>query len=146
MSQNLFWPPLLNRIIFLQILFQKYKCVHVLLLWTKFHWKIPLGKLFFKSWSCDYFCETRIHFLAAILRRNIFLMFFLLIYCCFKCIQIWCKFRTELPTGKYLKMNESEWTHVVHKREWKVLALKCSPPCEWIWLFPIFLDCVGYQQ
>ena len=30
MSQNLFWPPFLNRIIFFKILFQKCKCIHVL--------------------------------------------------------------------------------------------------------------------
>ena len=37
----------------------------------KFHWKVA-----FQIWSRDYFCETKIHFLAAILKRNIFLMFF----------------------------------------------------------------------
>ena len=51
MSQNLFWLPFLNRIIFFQILFQKCKCIHVLQLWAKFYWKIPLGKCFFKFWS-----------------------------------------------------------------------------------------------
>ena len=79
MSQILFWWSFLNRIVF-QILFQEYKCIHVLLLWTKFHWKISLGKWLFKFWSRGYFGETKIHFLAAILKRNIFLMVFLLIY------------------------------------------------------------------
>ena len=26
------------------------------------------------------------------------------------CIQIWCKFRTKIPGGKYLKMVGSKWT------------------------------------
>ena len=72
MSQNLFWPPFLNRIFYFQILFQKFKYIHVLLLWAKFHLKIPLGKWFFKFWSPDYFREMKIRFLAAILKRNIF--------------------------------------------------------------------------
>ena len=25
-------------------------------------------------------------------------------------LQVWCKFRTEIPTGKYLKMVGSKWT------------------------------------
>ena len=82
--------------------------------------KIPLSKWFFKFWSRDYFREMKIRLLAVILKRNISWMFFLLIYGCFRCIRIWCKFRTEIPTGKYLKMNESKWTPLVHKREWKV--------------------------
>ena len=61
----------------------------------KFHW-------FFKFWSHDYFRKMKIRFLAAILKRNIFWMFFLLIYGCVRCIHIWCKFRTKIPTGKYL--------------------------------------------
>ena len=65
--------------------------------------KILSEKWFFKFWSRDYFRETKIRFLAAILKRNVFLMFFLLIYGCFRRTQIWCKFRTEIPTGKYLK-------------------------------------------
>ena len=32
------------------------------------------------------------------------------VYDCFRCRQIWCKFRTEIPTGKYLKMVGSKWT------------------------------------
>ena len=110
MSQNLFWPPFLNGIFFFQILFQKCKCIHVLLLWAKFHWEILSGKWFFKFWSRDYFRETKIRFLAAILKRNIFLPFFLLVYSCIRCIQIWCKFRTVIPTEKYLKMVGSKWT------------------------------------
>ena len=71
--------------------------------------KNSIGKVIFKFGSRDYFRETKIRFWAAILKRNIFLMFFLLIYGCFRCIQIWCKFRTEIPTGTYLKMVESKW-------------------------------------
>ena len=79
------------------------------------------GFSFFKFWSRDYFRKTKILFLAAILKRNIFWMFFLLIYGCFRCIQIWCcKFQTEIPTEKYFKMVGSKWTPFVHKREWKV--------------------------
>ena len=50
-----------------------------------------------------FFRETKIRFLAAILKRNILWMFFFLIYGCFRCIQVWCKFCNEIPTGKYLK-------------------------------------------
>ena len=83
--------------------------------------KKSIGKVIFKFWSRDYFRETKILFWAAILKRNIFLMFFLLIYGCFRCIQIWCKFRTEIPTETYLKMVESKWMWTpVYKREWKV--------------------------
>ena len=52
---------------------------------------------------------TKFVFLVAILKRNIFWMFFLLIYGCPRCIQVWCKIRTEIPTGKYLKMVGSKW-------------------------------------
>ena len=31
----------------------------------KFHWKIQLGKWFFKFWSRDYFREMKIRFVAA---------------------------------------------------------------------------------
>ena len=99
---------------------REYSSLIVVGMWAKFHWKILLGKWFFKVWSRDYFRKTNICFLAAILKRNIFLTFFLLIYGCFRCIQIWCKFRTEIPTGKYLKMVGSKWTPLVHKQEWKV--------------------------
>ena len=58
---------------------------------------------FFKFWSRDFFRKTKIRFMAAILKRNLFWSFFLLIYGCFGCIYIWCKFRTEIPTEKYLK-------------------------------------------
>ena len=34
--------------------------------------KKSFGKLFFKVWSRDYFCEKKIRFLTAFLKRNIF--------------------------------------------------------------------------
>ena len=71
--------------------------------------KKSLGKVF-KYWSRDYFHETKIRFLAPILNRSIFLLLLLLIYGCVRCIQIWCKFCTEIPTGKYLQMVGSKWT------------------------------------
>ena len=70
----------------------------------KFHWK---SVFFFKFWSRDYFRKTKIRFLASISKRNMFLMFFLQIYGCFRCIHIFCKFCIAIPTGKYLKMNGS---------------------------------------
>ena len=66
------------------------------------------------------FWRNEIRFWAAILKRNIFWMFFLLIYGYFRCIHDMCKFRTEIPTGKNLKMVGSKWTPLMHKREWKV--------------------------
>ena len=100
MWQKLFWSPFWNKItcvcvcfffffvffcfvfvlflFFPQILFQKCKCIHVLLLWVKFYWKIPFGKcfffffFFFKFWLRDYFCEN---FLAAIWKQEHFWMF-----------------------------------------------------------------------
>ena len=63
--------------------------------------KNSIGKVVFQFWSRDYFCETKIRFLAAIVKWNIFSMFFLLIYGCFRCMHIWCKFRTEIPSEKY---------------------------------------------
>ena len=74
MSQNLFWPPFLN-IIFFSNFISKCKCIHVLLLWAKFHWKIHLEKCFFLiivTWLCIRFGH---HF-----ETEHFLMFFLLIY------------------------------------------------------------------
>ena len=52
----------------------------------------------FKFWSHDYLRETKIRFLATILKQNIFWMFFLLIVV-FRYIQIWFRFRTEISTG-----------------------------------------------
>ena len=74
---------------------------------------------FFKFWSRDYFRETKIRFLAATLKRNISLMFFLLIYGCLRCIQIWWQVSYRNSCGKvgYLKMVGSKWTPLVHKRE-----------------------------
>ena len=150
MRQKLFWPLFLNRIIFFfffffffffEILFQKCKCIHVLLLWAKFYLNIHLGKWFFNFWSRDCFRDT------SFLKRNIFwffclfvlylfwfclfvlffglflclfgcffffffLVFFFVCFCfvlyliygCLRCIQICCKFRTKIHTGKHLNM------------------------------------------
>ena len=76
------------------------------------------------------FLRNENFFLAAIFKRNMFLdvvflfcfvlFCFLLIYGCLRWTQIWCKFRTEIPLGKYLKMVGSKWTvPLVHKRGWK---------------------------
>ena len=41
------------------------------------NWKIPFGKLFFKFWPKSKWRETKIGYLAAILKRyNIFIFFF----------------------------------------------------------------------
>ena len=73
MSQNLFWPPFLNRIFFFfKFFFQKCKCIHVQLGAKFYYWIIPLGKWFLKFWSCDFLHEMKIHFLATILKQNIF--------------------------------------------------------------------------
>ena len=56
---------------------QMYLCSSTL---SQISLKIRLGKWFFKFWSRDYFRETKIRVLAAILKRNILRMLFLLIY------------------------------------------------------------------
>ena len=38
-----------------------------------------------------------------------FLIVLLLIYGYFRCSNIWCKFRTEISTGEYSKMDGSKW-------------------------------------
>ena len=61
--------------------FQQCRSVHVLLLWTKFHWKIPLGKRFFKFWPKSKWREIKISYLGAILKQyNIFIFIYLFIY------------------------------------------------------------------
>ena len=50
-----------------------------LLMWAKFHWKTPLGKRFFKFWSCDFFAKWKFVFLGAILnlyKTNFHFFFF----------------------------------------------------------------------
>ena len=39
-----------------------------LLIWAKFHWKIPLGKAVFKFWPKSKWREMKIGYLAAILK------------------------------------------------------------------------------
>ena len=63
MSQNMFWPTFLNRLIIF-----------------KFYFKNSCGKVVFQIWSRDSFRETKFCFLTVILKRNIFWSFFLLIY------------------------------------------------------------------
>ena len=59
------------------MLFKWCKCIHVLLLWAKFHWKIPLGKWFSKFWPKSKWRGKKIGYLAIILKRyNIFKSFF----------------------------------------------------------------------
>ena len=48
-----------------------------------------------------------------------FLMFFLLIYGYPMCMQTWCKFRTEIFSGKYF-LEGVLMDPLMHKREWKV--------------------------
>ena len=50
--------------------------MHVLQISAKFCWKIPLGKWFFKFWSYDYFCETKIRFWPPFWNRTEFLFLF----------------------------------------------------------------------
>ena len=38
---------------------QKYKCFHILQRWAKFHWKILLGKWFFKFRVSDFFSRSK---------------------------------------------------------------------------------------
>ena len=73
MSQNLFWPPFLNRISFFKFYF---KNVNVLMFSyfepnfiEKFHWESGFSNFD----HVTIFREMKIHFLAAILKRNIFL-------------------------------------------------------------------------
>ena len=78
-----------------------------------------MRQVYFKFWSRDCFRE-KIRFLAAIIKRNIFWLFCMLIYGLNGYKHTWCKFRTKIPTGKYSKMDGSKWTPIMHKREWKV--------------------------
>ena len=76
---------------------------------------ISLEKFLWKSVFSNFghvtiFAKQKFVFLDAILKQIIFWMFFLLIYGFFRCIQIWCKFHTKIPTGKYLKMVRYKWT------------------------------------
>ena len=66
-----------------QVLFQQYLCIYDLLLWAKFHWKIPLGKWVFQNFVEIEMHETIIGYLAAILRRKMFFRYFFLEYGCF---------------------------------------------------------------
>ena len=49
-------------------------------------------------------------------------MFFLLIFGCLRCIQIWCKFRTEIHMGKYLKVDMPILSCVFYTFNWLILT------------------------
>ena len=89
-----------NRItFFFQILFKNTNVFMFFNFEPNFIEKFLRGSVFFKFWSRDFSRND-----------NLFLgSFVLLIYGCFGCIHIWCQFRTEIPTGKYSKLNESKW-------------------------------------
>ena len=66
-----------NSFFFFQILFHECDrdCTHVMLIWPKFHWKIPLEKCFSflsKCWTRDFVREIEIRIFAAILKQKIF--------------------------------------------------------------------------
>ena len=107
---------------------------------SQFLLKNSFGKVVFKFWSRDCFCGIKIcfswlsflnnkHFLYVFL--NFFIYFFFLIYGCLRCIQIWVKFRTEIPVGKYLKLVGSKWTPGVD-----------PPPLVHIWERWDFMHCI----
>ena len=116
---------ILNGIIFFLILF---KNVNVFMFINfepnfieKFLWQSGLSKFL----SRDFFRETTIRFFffgRHFETKHFLIVLFAYIYGCFGCIHIQCKFRTEIPTVKYSKMNGSKWTPplLVYKREWKV--------------------------
>ena len=81
---------------------QQCKSIHILLLWAKFHWKIPLGKWFFKIWPKSKWGEIKIGYLPAILKR-----YKILKICLQNCdfllpVRIWCKFHCKIPVGKWI--------------------------------------------
>ena len=63
-----------------------------------------IGKVFFSNFGHVTSLQNENSFFGHHFETQHFLMFFLLIYDCFRCIQIWWEFRTEILTGKYLKM------------------------------------------
>ena len=102
-SQNLFRPPFLNRINFSNYFKNVNVCMHVLQLWAKFHWKIPLGKWFFKFWSHYFFFSLNENsFFGRHFRTKHF----------FDCSFCWymVPLGIEILTGKNSKMNGSKWT------------------------------------
>ena len=100
MSQTLYWPPFLNKIIFFKILFQKCKWIYILLLRPKFHQGIPLGKWFNNFGHLTIFAKRKCGFGSPFRIRTFFNVLFL-IYGCFRCIQVWCKFRTEIQFNQF---------------------------------------------
>ena len=92
------------------LIFKLYsKNLNVLMFFNfEFYWKIPLLFQILVTWLFSW----NKNFLAAILKRNIFWSFFLMMYGCFKYIHIWCTACTEIPKQKYSKMNGSKWTSI----------------------------------
>ena len=105
MSHNLFWPPFLDWIIFSNFISNMCSCSTL----SKILQKNSFGKVVFQILVTWLFRETKIRFLAAMSKLNIFWSCFLLIYDCFGCIHILCKFYTEILMEKYSKMNGSKW-------------------------------------
>ena len=95
-SENLFWPLFLNRIFFFFKLFLKCKCILVVQLWGKFYWKL----LWRSSWLLLLFFSKRKFVLCQPFSNDFFLMFFLLLYDCFRCIHMWCRIRTGITMEK----------------------------------------------
>ena len=89
------------------MLFQQCKSIHILLLWAKFHWKIPLGKWFFRIWPKSKWREIKIGYLAAILKRYNILIF-VLQNCDFLLpVHIWCKFQCKILVEKWFSQGGS---------------------------------------
>ena len=84
--------------------------------------KNSYGKWFFKFWPKWKWCEIKIGYLAAILKRyNIFNFFFQ--NCDFlQSIHIWCKFHCKIPVGKWFSTVGSLGTPLGHQREQKYLG------------------------
>ena len=71
--------------------------------------KNSFGKVVFQILHVTVFAKRQFIFFPPFLNGTFFRSFFFLIYGCFGCIHTWCKFRTEMPTGKYSKRG-SKWT------------------------------------
>ena len=113
MWQSLFWASFLNRILFFKFYFKNVNVAIFSYFESNFIDKLIWGNVSFLNFGhVTIFPKTKIRFLAFILKENI-LRFFLLIYSCLRCMLMWWKFRTKVPTRKYLKMVASKWTPLV---------------------------------
>ena len=102
MSQNLFWQPFVNRIIVFKFYFKNvsvfmFSCFGPTFI-EKFHWES--GFQILVTWLSS---RNRIFFFGCHFESERFLMFFLLIYGCFWCIKICCKFCTGTIDIEYNK-------------------------------------------